>query len=142
MSEARKFLLMAVGLIITVILCYYGFSLLRRGTEMSDFVAQSQDKGLTEAKEYGLLKYDGYTINGSTAINYIKTAVTDYGVEAHLIKTVAGAPSTGIIDDTADFSLMRDVTSPSLYINPLKEYKCTVHKDANGAYSYIEVVEQ
>ena len=141
-NNAVKFLLLAGSLIITIILCYCGFSLMNKGTELADFVGESQDKSLAEAKEYGLTKYDGYTINGSTAINYIKTAVTDYEVEAHIIKNNGGAVTTGYIRYTSDFMAMRDVTQPITYINPLKEYTCTVYRDVNGAFDYIEVEEQ
>lgn len=142
MNNALKFLLAAVGLIVTVTLCYYGISMLGRGKDMADIVSEAQDSSLKQTKEYGLLKYDGYTINGSTAINYIKTAVTDYEVIAYIKKGSGPSATTGTIQYVSDFTFMRDVTNPATYVNPLKEYKCTVHRDANGVFSYIEVVEQ
>lgn len=142
MSIGTKFLIGAGSLLATVILLYVGFSILGRGKTVSDIVTESQDKGIAQAKEYGLLMYDGYTINGSTAINYIKTAVTDYEVVAYIKKDNGGSISTGTIQYTSDFIFMRDVTQPETYINPLKEYKCTVSRDVNGAFSSIEIEEQ
>lgn len=142
MNNALKFLLAAVGLIVTVTLCYYGISMLGRGKDMADIVSEAQDNSLKTSKEYGLLKYDGYTINGSTAINYIKTAVTDYEVVAYIKKGTGSSATTGIIQYVSDFTFMRDVTSPTTYVNPLKEYKCTVYSDANGVFTHIDIVEQ
>lgn len=142
MTVAQKFLLAAAGTMLTVGLVHMGFSMFNRGKELSAFVTDEQDRGLTDAKEYGLLKYDGYTINGSVAINYAKTAVTDYGVTVYIKKGSGGTATVGTIQYTSDFAAMRDVTKPDTYINPLKEYSCTVYRDANDSFSHVEFVEQ
>lgn len=142
MGVAKKFILGAAGLIITILLIYAGLSIYSRSKQLADGVTEGQDQSIKDAKEYGILKYDGYVINGATAINYIKTAVTDYEVEARIIKNVGGSLTTGYISTTADFTSMRDVTQGTTYVNPLKEYKCTVYRDSNDLFSYIEVVEQ
>lgn len=142
MENAQKFLLGAVGLIITVLLIYAGLNIFNRSKQVADHVAEEQANNLENTKEYNLVKYDGYTINGSTAINYIKGCVTDYSVEAHIIKGSGATATTGIIKFSSDFTAMRDVTDATKYINPLKEYKCTVCRNANDAVEYIEVREQ
>ena len=142
MSIAQKFLYGAAGLVVTILLIYAGLSIANRGKGLADFVTEEQDRGLTDAKEYGLLKYDGYTINGSTAINYVKTAVTDYGVIAYIKKGSGATETVGMIQYTSDFTAMRDVTQHDTYINPLKEYKCAVYRDVNDSFSHIELIEQ
>lgn len=139
MGTAQKFLLGAAGLLVTILLIYAGLSIFNRSKDLADTVAEGQDQSIKEAKEYGILKYNGYTVNGSTAINYIKTVVTDYEVEVRIKK---GANPTGYIQYTSDFTKMRDVTDASCYINPLKEYKCTVVRGANDIFSYVDIVEQ
>lgn len=142
MENAQKFLLGAVGLIITVLLIYAGLNIFNRSKQVADHIAEEQANNLENTKEYNLVKYDGYKINGSTAINYIKTCVTDYSVEAHIIKGSGATATTGYIKYSSDFTAMRDVTATMQYINPLKEYKCVIHRDGNDAVAYVEIIEQ
>ena len=142
MSEARKFLLMAVGLIATVVLIYVGIGILNRAKGLSDTITEKQDQDLTSAQEYDLVKYDGYTINGSTALNYAKVVVSKYEVPVWIKKGSGASETTEVISQTSDFTAMRDVTETTKYVNPLKEYICTVVRDANDAVDRIEIREK
>lgn len=142
MENAQKFLLGAVGLIVTVLLIYAGLNIYNRSKQVSDHVSEEQAKNLQDTKEYNLLKYDGCIINGSTAINYVKTCISDYSVEAHIIKGSGDTATTGYIKYSSDFTAMRDVTAHLQYINPLKEYKCVIRRNGNDAVVYVEIIEQ
>ena len=126
MSVIQKFLLGAAGLLLTISLITLGIQMFEKGKTVADMMANEQDSIAVVLEEQGITKYDGYEINGSTAINYIKVVnAAGFAVE---ITTASG---TFTISDEALYASLRDMHSDK-YINPLKKYRCTVVRDVNN----------
>ena len=127
MSVVQKFLLGAAGLVLTISLIALGVNMFEKSKTIADRMAQEQDSVIVALEEQGITKYDGYEINGSTAINYIKV-VNASGIDVE-ITTWNG---TFTVSDDSLYASLRDIHSDK-YINPLKEYRCTVVRDENNA---------
>ena len=134
MSVVQKFLLGAAGLLLTVSLITLGVQMFEKGKKVADIMANEQDSIAVALEEQGITKYDGYTINGSTAINYIKV-VNAAGVEVE----ITTANGTFTVSDDSLYALFRDIHSDK-YINPLKEYACTVVRDDNNTIVKVVLV--
>ena len=131
-NTSMKWLLMAASLSCTVVLIFLGFRVFSRSKTFSDNMAAEQEENYTRMEEYPITRYDGYYIRGSTACGYIKTVVGEYGISVSVI-TDNGA--FDVVDDTL-FSDFREPAS-DYYINPLKEYMCSMTRDANGVIQNV-----
>ena len=134
MSVIQKFLLGAAGLLLTISLITLGIQMFEKGKTVADMMAKEQDSIAVVLEEQGITKYDGYEINGSTAINYIKV-VNAAGINVEI--TTSNGTFT-VSDDTL-YASLRDIHSDK-YINPLKEYACTVVRDENNAIMKVVLV--
>lgn len=126
-TATKRFLLLAASVTCTVILIFYGFKIFGRSKDFSENMSNMQEKEYARIEEYPITRYDGYYIRGSTACGYIKSLVGEYGIMAS-VTTDNG--TFEVVDDTL-FSCFRDPVS-DYYINPLKEYLCSISRDANG----------
>lgn len=134
MSVVQKFLLGAAGLLLTISLIAVGLQMFEKSKKVADMMAKEQDSVAVALEEQGITKYDGYQINGSTAINYIKV-VNAAGVDVE----VTTANGTFIVSDDTLYASFRDMHSDK-YINPLMEYRCTVVRDANNVIVKVALV--
>ena len=134
MSVVQKFLLGATGLLLTISLIAVGLQMFEKSKKVADMMAKEQDSVAVALEEQGITKYDGYQINGSTAINYIKV-VNAAGVDVE----VTTANGTFIVSDDTLYTSFRDMHSDK-YINPLMEYRCTVVRDANNVIVKVALV--
>ena len=136
MDIAKKWLYGSATLVVTMLIIGVGFTIFSKTKLFSDGVIQGQDRELQLEQEYDIVKYDGYKINGSVALNYLKTMVTE-----HDLSVVIEKGSTKItITSSSDFASLRDINHDS-YLNPMKEYLCTVERDENDAISKIIIKE-
>lgn len=133
-NVALKWLILAGSLACTVLLILFGFKIFGRSKTFSDNMASEQEKVYTRMEEYPVTRYDGYYIRGSTACGYIRSVVGEYGIQAS-VTTEKG--TFDVVDDTM-FSSFRDPES-DYYINPLKEYLCSISRDANGVIQEVTV---
>lgn len=136
MSAAEKVVVGAVSLVITLLAIALGFKMVNRTEEMSDIVVEEQDRTLQKEREYNVIKYDGYDINGSIAVNYVKTLVSEQEIEVVIVK---GA-NTVTVTETGQFAGLRRIDS-EYYLNPLKEYTCEVVRDVNEEISSVILTE-
>lgn len=134
MSVVQKFLLGAAGLLLTISLIALGVQMFEKSKKVADTMANEQDSILVALEEQGITKYDGYQINGSTAINYIKV-VNAAGVDVE----VTTSNGTFTVSDESLYSSLRDMHS-NKYINPLMEYRCTVVRDENNTIVKVVLV--
>ena len=134
MSVVQKFLLGAAGLLLTISLIALGVNMFEKSKTIADRMAKEQDSVAVALEEQGITKYDGYTINGSTAINYIKV-VNASGIDVE----VTTSNGTFTVSDDSLYASLRDIHSDK-YINPLKEYRCTVVRDKNNEIIKVVLV--
>ncbi len=131
-----KFLLFAVGLILTVGLIFMGINIYKRAVKTGQTVSEQQRKQLTEMEESDITRYDALEITGSTAVTYIKRIYDDTSVTV-ITQTVGGAKKTFNVD-SSQFSDYKN-TSSEYYINPLDMYYVEVSRDANDIISGVTI---
>ena len=131
-----KFLLFAVGLILTVGLIFMGINIYKRAVKTGQTVSEQQRKQLTAMEESDITRYDALEITGSTAVTYIKRIYDDTSVTV-VTQTVAGAKKTFTVD-SSQFSDYKN-TSSEYYINPLDMYYVEVSRDANDLISGVTI---
>lgn len=134
MSVVQKFLLGAASLLLTISLIVIGVQMFEKAKKVADVMANEQEGVAVALEEQGITKYDGYQINGSTAINYIKV-VNAVGVDVE----VTTSNGTFTVSDDTLYASFRDMHSDK-YINPLMEYRCTVVRDANNVIVKVVLV--
>ena len=134
MSVVQKFLLGAAGLLLTVSLIALGVQMFEKGKKVADIMSNEQDNIAVALEEQGITKYDGYQINGSTAINYIKVVNA-----AGVVVEITTSNGTFTVSDDMLYASLRDIHSDK-YINPLKEYQCTVVRDENNTIIKVMLV--
>lgn len=134
MSVVQKFLLGAASLLLTISLIAIGVQMFEKGKKVADVMVNKQEGVAVALEEQGITKYDGYQINGSTAINYIKV-VNAAGVDVE----VTTSNGTFTVSDDTLYASFRDMHSDK-YINPLMEYRCTVVRDTNNVIVKVVLV--
>ena len=127
MSVVQKFLLGAAGLLLTVSLITLGLQMFEKGKKVANIMSSEQDRITVTLEEQNITKYGGHEINGSTAMNYIKV-VNAAGIAVE----ITTENRTFTVSDDSLYASFRDMHSDK-YINPLKEYQCTVVRDENNA---------
>lgn len=133
MSIVKKAIMISVGLIITVALCYLGIAMYKKATNTINIITENQDKTAQTMNEYAIMRYDGYEISGATAISYIKTVVAQYGIP---VKVETSEGSSFTCTDSSVFKDFRDIGS-SYYINPMKQYNVNVTRNQNDVITQV-----
>ena len=75
MQVSKEFLLEAVGLSLLVGLLLLGVKLFDRACSLMTWFETEQEKQLEKMQEYEITQYENRTIDGITAVNYIKNMV-------------------------------------------------------------------
>ena len=128
MQISRQFLIDAVGLLLTVSLILMGMKLYQKAERAAGILEERQNRQLQELEEYEIVKYEGYSIGGTTALAYIKNLVGNYGLPV----TVTTASGTFQVTERSQYGNMRDMESEQ-YINPLEKFSCELLRDENDA---------
>jgi len=136
MSEAKKMLLGAFGLMLTVALVFVGYAIFSRSMDVTDNITQGQMNTSKLIDEYPIMKFDGYEINGSQVIYYTKDVVGTYKVPV-TIKTVK-VPGGFTVRDVSLYDSFRNINS-NYYINPLASYKVAVERDDNDVIVSVTI---
>lgn len=134
LSAVKRMILLLVGMVITVGLCYIGITMFKRSSDVSETLMNNQSDTAREVQEYDVTRFDGFEISGSTAVSYIKTVVVKYGLSVEVTTTIKSFTCT----DSTFFTEFRDIGS-DYYINPMKQYKVEVVRDDNGALQKVKI---
>ena len=134
MTVSKEFLLEAVGLSILVALLLISVQLFQRAQKLTALLEEEQEHQITELEEYEIVKYDGLTVDGMTAINYIKRMTGYYNL---LVEVVT--ENRQFIVRKEDYSELRNIASEK-YLSPLALYYCEVLRDENEAIEKIKII--
>ena len=88
-------------------------------------------------EEYEIVKYDGFILDGMTAVNYIKNMVNEY----ELPVIVEVEQRTFVVSGREELGLLRDVDSEK-YISPYATYRCEVVRDENEVIKEIRLIKE
>ena len=136
MSEAKKMLLGAFGLMLTVALIFAGYAIFQRSIDVADNITDGQTKTSQLIDEYPVARFDGSDITGSQVIFYTKEVVGTYKIPV-TIKTVK-TPGGFTISDSSHYDAFRDINS-SYYINPLTKYSVVINRDENDVIDSVVI---
>lgn len=142
-GPARKMIYGAVALLLTVGLIYIGLNMYDRASRTADSVERNQAYTERVTQEYGITKYDGLEITGSTAITYIKQLIGVYEVpvDLNIVRATDGQVKTNTITDSTNYSKFRDSTS-NYYINPMKMFTVSVERDKNDVIVKVIITQK
>lgn len=138
MSPARKMLYAAVSLAILVGLIYIGIGIFNRAKKTAEIVEDSQMTTNKVTSEYGITKYDGLEIMGSTVITYIKQVLEEYDVtiEVEADKSFTLTKADANSSTYANFRKFNSADN-NMYINPMKKYTVSVKRNKNDVITNI-----
>lgn len=134
MSISKEFLMEAVGLALLVALLFIGVQMFQRATKIAALLEEGQERQISELEEYEIVKYDGLSVDGLTAVSYIKRMTGNYELPVKVVTKT----KEFVVSDRSECSELRDINSMK-YIPPLVKYRCEVRRDENGAISEIEL---
>ena len=135
MHVSKEFLMEAVSLSLLVALILISIQMFERANKITALLEEGQEKQIMELEEYEIVRYDGFQIDGMTAIGYIKTVVGTY----QLPVIVTTKTNTFVVKERNEYSSLRDPNSEK-YIYPLSLYLCEVIRDENESIKEIESV--
>lgn len=137
MNISKEFLLEAVGLSLLVALILIGMQMFQKTVRLTTLLQNQQEKSITELEEYELVKYEDLTIDGMTAIGYIKNVVGEYCLPVIIEENQRKFS----VNERTDFGLLRDVDSEK-YISPYALYLCKVIRDENDVITEINLLRK
>ena len=132
MQVSKEFLLEAVGLSLLVGLLLLGVKLFDRAYSLMTWFETEQEKQLEKMQEYEITQYENRTVDGITAVNYIKNMVYHYELNV-LLKT---GEQSFVVDSKEMCSELKEEGS-EYYLNPFGLYECMVVRDENENIDYI-----
>lgn len=147
MSNATKFLLGAVGLIVVVLLCAVIITTMNKGRGSINNSMDSYDNMVSQFDDVKFSVYADAVASGSDIINLIKNLKQSDGVQIEVINKTATVvydfDATGTLKgtDTAGatytLSAISDKSIANAYVNSLASFDGSVTRDANGAISKV-----
>lgn len=153
MSNAVKFLLAAVSLIVVVLLAAFIINTMNKGRGSANQSLESYDNMISQFDDIKFSVYADSTTSGSDVINLLKNLNASDGVSVVVVNrtatvtytinaTGALAGTTAAGGTTYDLSDVSDKTNATAYINSLASFSGAVTRDANGAITTVTFTQQ
>lgn len=134
MRISKEFLMEAVSLSLLVALILISVQMFQRANKITTLLGEGQEKKIAELQEYEIVRYDGFQIDGMTAIGYIKTMVGTYQIPV----IVTTEKNSFVVKEKENYASLRDPDSDT-YIHPLSLYLCEVVRDENESIKEIKI---
>ncbi len=142
LSEATKIMLIAASVIITCIIVWIGFTMVKTSREISDSAFDQLRELNNDLKDSGIMKYDGITVEGSEVINCIRKNLGEYDTTqtAPIYVTV----TTTVENTYTNGQYLENLRSfaDTKYIKPTATFHGTVKKNTNKVIVGIVFVQQ
>ena len=133
---APQALLLAAGVILSVVLISIMVMQFEQARKMSDVVSGKMIEDTERLRNSGIMQYDGLRVSGAEVRNFYKlylTATGPKGFEKLIVKN-SGAEKS--YTRSGNFSELTD-TSAGSYVAPTDIYLCTVEQNANGIITNV-----
>ncbi|MCQ2495474.1 MAG: hypothetical protein MJ131_02665 [Lachnospiraceae bacterium] len=140
---APQALLMAAGVVLSVLLVSIMISQFRAGREMANLAGERILSATENIKQSDILQYDGLMVKGADVINFCKKYLGDYapGDKAEFTVNInhvqEGSEEVFEYSDSKYLSDIRDSESKH-YIKPTGKWKCKVIKNLNGIITAVD----
>lgn len=147
MEVVPSALLMAAGVIISIVLISIMISQMNTAGELSNVVSNEMSDRIDDIKNSSITQYDGLTVNGSDVVNFFKKQFDDYQspdsapFEIELDRSNDGKSNGKVYKDGRSASELRDTASIQ-YVKPSSQWKCEVRKNKNGIITRVIFVKQ
>lgn len=150
MSNAVKFLLAAVSLIVVVLLAAFIINTMNKGRGSANKSLESYDNMIGQFDDIKFSVYADASTSGSDVINLLKNLNVSDGVSVVVVNktaTVTYTNTTGTLsgtDGTNTYTLsdVSDKTKTATYVNSLATFTGAVTRDANGAITTVTFTQQ
>ncbi len=156
MSQGRKMLLEAVGLLLTIGLITFAVAMFNKGSNAAEQAGSKADKITQELMDGDKTKYDGNVVSGSDVLNAIKenksaelsvwvltkkTSSSGGVYYGYKLKVESGGKYSLDAASTALIADAKKITDNS-YINPSADFLGSMIYDTNEAIIGIKFVQQ
>ena len=140
----QKILFLVVGIGLTVTFLYFGPDLFDTKMEQANEMNSETDELIANVRDGKFTRYDDAEVSGSEVLNVIKKYKReDFGIlvtigstTTNYCKALTGSASTGYTlgtgEGTGVIKDAKDITKPTLYINPTRNYIGEVCYDNQG----------
>ena len=133
---APQALLLAAGVILSVVLISIMVTQFEQARQMSDIVTDNMISAAEDLKNSSIAQYDGLRVSGAEVRNFYKVHLTAAGAENFEKMTVDNGETTRAYTKSGDFSLMTD-RNGSAYVAPTDVYLCSIEINANGIITNV-----
>lgn len=143
MENSLKAILLAAGVVITLIVASIGFLLMRSGQNTAQVAMGKLGQMNVELKEHEYTMYDGTELSGNDVINALQRFKNEYiGIQVITKKNSSGewyiyngsgdslTTASGKISNTMD-------EKSNEYINPNGKFTSKIERDSNGTIKAI-----
>lgn len=143
MSNVTKFLLLAFGLGITILLITYFKRVSDTGFDTGNRAIAILDKYNNALAESDITLYDGDNVDGSYVMNFIKEHLSGYDAsETSPFYVFVDTAATDIMCiNNANISSMQDFSHP-MYVKPVAIFRCSIVRDENDVIIGVNFVQQ
>ncbi len=134
MQVSKEFLVEAVGLTLLVALLLMGVQVFQRSANLIAILEKEQEQKIIAMQDYEIVQYENRTIDGVTAVSYIKNMLFHYELKV-LVET---DKFTAVIDS---LELCGELNNPEseYYVNPFGFYESVVVRDENSNVEYVYI---
>ena len=133
---APQALLLAAGVILSVVLISVMVMQFEQARQMSNVVSQKMTSATESLKNSGITQYDGLRVSGAEVRNFYKLHLTKNGSGEFDQMTIDNGDTICRYTDSGAYELITD-SSGSAYVAPTDVYLCYVEQNANGIITNV-----
>ena len=133
---APQALLLAAGVILSVILISVMVMQFEHARQMSDIFTQNMISDTEKLKNSDIMQYDGLRVSGAEVRNFYKLHLTRTGPDNFEIMTVDNGVTVRKYTDSGNFA---DLTNSdgNAFVAPTDVYLCSIEKNDNGIITNV-----
>ena len=131
LDVAPQALLLAAGVILSVVLISIMVTQFEQAKQVSDIVTQNMISTAENLKNSDITRYDGLRVSGAEVRNFYKLHLNASGAENFEKMTVDNGETTQSYTKSGDFAHLTD-SNGTAYVAPTDVYLCSIEQNANG----------
>jgi hypothetical protein len=151
MENSLKTILIAAGVVITLIVVSIGFFIMNQGQNTAKQAMTKIDKVNSQLTESDLMMYDGLEISGSDVVNAINKFKQDKSRIAIMVKTYKDSTGVWYVYDGSSIDTLSVVAAATMttrminiqdpsntaYATPAGRFKGLITRDSNGTIATL-----